>query len=160
MNIPVWWKAALTKIRTLLPQSVNQKLSNDTLLTGAIAALFIFLFWVSSILSPGKPPQIAEFPPLSDEVIVPADVTAPPELTAPSSPESVAIIPPPPPVLTPEQNLIAAIQNQVGQITSQYADGLIQAIQAQFRIAVQTLCGLRELPAHTRQFGGEHDKVV
>lgn len=153
-NLPVWWKAALGKIRTRLPESVNQKLPNDTLLTGAIAALFIFLFWATSVLSPGKPPQIASVPPASPtaptevtlppevivppeaiaspEIVVPPGVQAPPELTAPSSPKPVATISPPPPVLTPEQNLIAAIQNQVAQITSQYADGLIQAIQANF----------------------------
>ncbi|NEO28368.1 MAG: hypothetical protein F6K03_16180, partial [Kamptonema sp. SIO4C4] len=34
--------------------------------------------------------------------------------------------------LTPEQNLIAAIQDQVSEITNEYAEGLIQSIQANF----------------------------
>jgi len=35
--------------------------------------------------------------------------------------------------LTPEQNLIASIENQVAEITDRYADGLIQSIQANFQ---------------------------
>jgi len=35
--------------------------------------------------------------------------------------------------LTPEQNLIASIENQVAEITDSYADGLIQSIQANFQ---------------------------
>lgn len=141
-NLPVWWKAALGKIRSRLPASVNQKLPNDTILSGAIAALFILLFWATSVLSPANPPQIAEVP--SPSPIEPTEVAAPPietpaELSAPSQPESVAIIPPPPPVLTPEQNLIAAIQNQVADITSQYADGLIESIQANFIGSILTV---------------------
>lgn len=37
------------------------------------------------------------------------------------------------PKLTPEQNLIASIQNQVAQITKKYADGLILKIKANFK---------------------------
>ncbi|MFB2967449.1 hypothetical protein ACE1CD_00615 [Aerosakkonema sp. BLCC-F183] len=142
-NLPVWWKATLGKIRSRLPASVNEKLPNDTILSGAIAALFILLFWATSVLSPPNPPQIAEVP--SPSAIAPTEVTAPPpieapaELSAPSEAQPVAIIPPPPPVLTPEQNLIAAIQNQVVEITSQYADGLIESIQANFIASILTV---------------------
>jgi hypothetical protein len=35
--------------------------------------------------------------------------------------------------LTPEQNLIASIENQIAEISDRYADGLIQSIQANFQ---------------------------
>jgi hypothetical protein len=63
-----------------------------------------------------------------------------PELTAPAPEQPIEVSPAgesgeslPPLDLTPEQSLIAAIQDQVTQITNQYADGLIQSIQANFR---------------------------
>jgi len=65
-----------------------------------------------------------------------ANITTPPELTAPAEPQPPRSSPPPEPVptptptfeLTPEQNLIASIENQVAEITG-YADGLIQSIR-------------------------------
>jgi hypothetical protein len=181
-KIPGWWKAFLTKVRQILPESVRQKLPNDTVLTGAIALVLIFIFWVNSLLSPGKPPEVAELPPtfpstppeltVPPEITIPPEVTLPPEeipvseipvpseittppetpvftpvaedekvasgiiapqeLTAPKPPEIIETLLPPPPVLTPEQTLIAAIQNQVADITGEYANGLIVAIEADF----------------------------
>ncbi|MGA9380087.1 MAG: hypothetical protein WBV73_15090 [Phormidium sp.] len=180
----VWglWTAFLTKVRQVLPESVRQKLPNDTVLTGAIALLLISIFWVNSLLSPGKPPQVAEVTPIipstpsevtippeatvSPEVTVPPEdipvseipvpseiatpqetpvftpvpeaekvasgIEAPLELTEPQPPELVETLPPPPPVLTPEQTLIAAIQNQVADIAGEFANGLIVAIKADF----------------------------
>jgi len=86
-------------------------------------------------------------------------ITPPPELSAPEPEQPIATNPPavPAPILspespesppdsnleqpaprpslklTPEQTLIAAIENQVAEVTSAYADGLIQSIQANFR---------------------------
>ncbi len=40
---------------------------------------------------------------------------------------------PPPLKLTPEQKLIARIQDQVAEVSDQYVNGLIQAVQANFR---------------------------
>lgn len=144
----VWYKNAVRKVRTRLPQSVNQKLPNDTILSGAIAALFIFLFWFTSVISPGKPPEVVKIPPSNlpapelttpAEALVPPEITAPPELTAPSPSEPVEIISPPPLILTPEQSLIAAIQKQVSEIVSGYAGGLIQSIQANFQASILTV---------------------
>jgi hypothetical protein len=175
-KIPGWWKAFLTKVRQVLPESVRQKLPNDTVLTGAIALILIFIFWVNSLLSPGNPPQVAEVPPTFPntppevilppeeiaipedipvvEIPVPSEITTPPEtpilspvpeekkvasgikapseLTAPQPPKEIETLPPPAPVLTPEQSLIAAVQNQVANLTGEYANGLIVAIQADF----------------------------
>ncbi|HEY9300245.1 MAG TPA: hypothetical protein VIQ31_28555, partial [Phormidium sp.] len=80
-KIPGWWKGFLTKVRQILPESVRQKLPNDTVLTGAIALILIFIFWVNSLLSPGKPPQVAEVPPTIPST--PPEVTVPPEFTLP-----------------------------------------------------------------------------
>ena len=186
----VWslWTAFLTKVRQILPESVRQKLPNDTVLTGAIALLLILIFWVNSLLSPGKPPQVAEIPstpstpsevtipsediPVSEipampedmpvlEIPVPSEITtpseipvftpvpeeekvasgieAPLELTEPQPPQPIETLPPPPPVLTPEQSLIAAIQNQVADITGEFANGLVVAIQADFPNSFLTL---------------------
>lgn len=144
----VWWNAALAKVRTRLPESVNRKLPNDTVLSGAIAGLFILLFAAISILSPGKAPEAATVQPdtlpareiavspevtASPEANLPPAIEAPAELTAPSAPEAVETIAVPPPVLTPEQSLIAAIQQQVAQLTGEYADGSIESIQANFQ---------------------------
>lgn len=138
----VWYRNAVGKVRTRLPQSVNQKLPNDTILSGALAALFIFLFWSTSVLSPGKPAEVVTVPPAevpAPELTAPVEITAPPELTAPSPSQPVEIVPPPPPVLTPEQSLIAAIQKQVSEIVSDYAGGLIQSIQANFQTSLLTV---------------------
>ncbi len=53
--------------------------------------------------------------------------------------ERPSIAPAPPIALTPEQALLAAIQDQVADITNQYADGLIRAIQANFRTSRLTV---------------------
>ncbi|XWK87720.1 MAG: hypothetical protein U7127_26585 [Phormidium sp.] len=180
----IWglWTAFLTKVRQILPQSVRQKLPNDRVLTGAIALVLILIFWVNSLLSPAKPPQVAEVPPTfpsaPPEVTIPPEATIPPEvavlpeetpvseipvpseitspsetpvftpvpeeekvasgieapleLTEPQPPEIIETLPPPPPVLTPEQTLIVAIQNQVTDIVGGFADGLIVGIKADF----------------------------
>jgi hypothetical protein len=73
---------------------------------------------------------------------------APAELTAPKSAQPIKLAPPPAPVLTPEQSLVATIQKQVAEVTSQYANGLIQSIQANFpssRLQVKVTNGWYEL---------------
>lgn len=145
------WTAVLANIRSLLPENLSSKLS-DTALTGIIAGIAAIGVWTTSALLPGNPPERASVPPLSQ---VPAPtITTPPELTAPAAPEPVESTAPPepqpvestappepepepsptPPLeLTPEQNLIASIENQIAEISDRYADGLIQSIQANFQ---------------------------
>lgn len=137
-KLQVGWNAALGKIRSLLPENLNQKLS-DTALTGVIAGIAVILVWTTSALLPGKPPEVANVP--SSDPVPLANITTPPELTAPAEPQPIEVTPLPEPVptptptleLTPEQNLIASIENQVAEITDSYADGLIQSIQANFQ---------------------------
>lgn len=144
-NILNGWGAVLKKIRSFLPENLSA-LSN-TALTGIIAGTAVILVWTTSVLLPGKPqPTVVANIPDSEPAPTPT-ITPPPELTAPTAPEPVEVTPepievtPPPepepspaPLvqLTPEQNLIASIQNQVAEISDRYADGLIQSIQANF----------------------------
>lgn len=124
MRFVMLWNATLARIRSILPESISQKLSN-TALSGAIAGVLLVVLWTTAALIPGKPPtDVANLPP--------SQITTPPELKAPEAPEPLETVTPPPPVLTPEQNLIASIQNRVTEITSQYENGLIQSIEANF----------------------------
>lgn len=140
------WNGVLGRIRAILPASWNEKLS-DLGLTAAIASLIVVILWTSAAIIPGgtdtkpiagspNPPTITAAPP--EEVAdlpptpTPPAIEAPPELTAPEPPQVLEPEPPPPPVLTPEQSLIAGIQNQVTEITNQYAEGLIQSLNANF----------------------------
>ena len=118
-----FWDATLAKIRSLLPAAWNEKLS-DWGLTSAIAGLVVVILVSTAAILSQTPPQEAQVPPPT--------IDAPPELKAPKPPQPVAEEPPPPPELTPEQSLIAAIQQQVAEITDQYGNGLIQSIEANF----------------------------
>ncbi len=122
-SVQTAWNGVLKLIRGLLPASANQKLS-DWGLTGAIAGTIVLILWISVAVSPDKPVDVTKLPP--------EEIQTPPELTAPKKPQAVEIVSPKPPVLTPEQNLIASIQNQVTGITNQYADGLIQSLEVNF----------------------------
>jgi hypothetical protein len=74
-------------------------------------------------------------------------IPTPPELTSPAEPQPIEVIPspepeptPPPTVeLTPEQTLIAAIENQVAGVSDRFAAGLIQSIQVNFAGSSLTL---------------------
>jgi hypothetical protein len=88
---------------------------------------------------PGKLPEEVTNVPSPEPETTPS-IPTPPELTAPAEPQPVEVIPAPEPEptptptveLTPEQTLIAAIENQVAQISDRFAAGLIQSIQANF----------------------------
>ncbi|MGH7999653.1 MAG: hypothetical protein ACREPR_09560, partial [Brasilonema sp.] len=151
------WSAALGKIRSLLPENLSTKLS-DTALTGIIAGMTVILVWTTSTVFGGKPTEVITVPEVETP---PATITTPPQVETPPTPPAVEEIPPPieeitppsteetpapveetsPPepepeptlLLTPEQTLIAAIENQVAEISDRFALGLIQSIQANFR---------------------------
>ncbi|UIE37184.1 hypothetical protein [Leptodesmis sichuanensis] len=109
-----WWHRVLPQIRRLLPASL-QTLPN-AVLTGAIATLLILLLWLTSSLFFSKSStQIA---------------TPPPPLASPPSPSISAPV---------EQPPIALIQDQVAEITNQYANGLVQSVQANFRASRLTV---------------------
>ncbi|MEO8890227.1 MAG: hypothetical protein ABI417_01620 [Coleofasciculaceae cyanobacterium] len=122
-KVEVFWDKTLAKIRLLLPSTWSEKLS-DWMLTGAIALVLVLLLVTTATLLPETEAQVAKAPPNSIE--------APPELKAPQAPQLLEVEVPPAPELTPEQSLIAGIQNQVAEITSKYGDGLIKSIEANF----------------------------
>ncbi len=122
-SLQVWWDGTLEKVRSLLPASLKEKLS-DWALTGILAGIVVVLLLTSVLLLPQQPKEVVEIPPEKIEM--------PPELTAPGAPQPMKPAPPPKLELTPEQSLIAAIQNQVAEITNQYAEGLILSIETNF----------------------------
>lgn len=138
-RLQAFWDTTLAKVRSLLPQAWNEKLS-DWGLTGAIAGIVVVLLLTTVALLPETPAQEAKAPPNT--------IDAPPELKAPDEPQPLEAVPPPAPELTPEQNLIASIQNQVAEITDQYGNGLIKSIQANFpgsRLVVKVSDGWYDL---------------
>ena len=150
----VWWAKLLAWVRSRLPEDWNENLS-DRALSAAIAGILLLLLWISSGIFSGKPKPasvaIAPSPPATSPVNPPTSPQVkarrpePPGLTKPSGEQPVAqkpavrvspaptVKPSPPLKLTPEQKLIAQIQDQVAEISNQYVNGLIQAVQANFR---------------------------
>jgi hypothetical protein len=169
-----WWQQLLGWVRSRLPESANQKLS-DTALSGAIVGSAFILFWLTSAILSPKPTPVAIVPsptPSPVQVIptpsispvpiaAPTPTPIPPEVKAPEVEQPVKSVPSPAPspmskpsptptlVLTPEQRLIAAIQDQVAEVTEQYANGLIRSVQANFKssqLTVKVGDGWYELP--------------
>ncbi|MGJ5630670.1 hypothetical protein [Nostoc sp. CALU 1950] len=155
------WGGLLRTIRLFLPSNLSTKLS-DTALTGIVTGIAVILIWTTTTVLTGKPTEIATVPPV-EEVPVPTptiitppesvtpepqppeEITPPPEVeTTPPTPEpepEVTPTPTPTPIieLTPEQALIAAIENQVAEISDRIASGLIKSIEANFRTSNLTV---------------------
>ncbi|MEG4287116.1 hypothetical protein QUB68_28830 [Microcoleus sp. A006_D1] len=155
----VLWQSIVRLVRSLLPASTNAKLS-DPILNAGLAAILIVAIGLTFNSFSAKPPQkLATAPipaanqslptfddfvgtgtPNSSDAIansqpIPANFKSNlPDLAAPKKPEPVEIIPPPP--LTPEQSLIAAIQNQVAEITDRLGGGLVKSVEADFSIGL------------------------
>ena len=131
------WSGLLQWVRSRLPDSLGQKL-DDRVLTGAIAGLLVVALWTGSAVLPGKskPPEVAVAPPTA-----PAPQPVPPQVKAPASPQPVPVSPTPKPKptpapalqLSPEQKLIASIQDQVAEVSDRYSSSLIRSVQANFR---------------------------
>ncbi len=123
-----WWDNILGGIRLILPDAINDKVSNLAI-TGIIATVLVLVISTSVLLFPRTLTPIAERP---LEPPQPKVVATPPQLESPAPSEPIEILPPPEPEFTPEQNLIAAIQQQVIDLTSQYPEELIGSIEANF----------------------------
>ena len=161
------WGGLLRTIRLFLPSNLSTKLS-DTALTGIVTGIAVILVWATTTVFTGKPTEIATVPPVEEVPIPTPTITTPPESVAPepqppekiTPPPEVQITPPTPepepepiptptptptltptPIieLTPEQALIAAIENQVAEISDRIASGLIKSIQANFRTSNLTV---------------------
>ncbi len=141
-RLQMGWSSFLSQIRSRLPLSWRQKLSNPVL-TGVIAGTLVLLIWTTAAILPGgKPSTISDLPSPQEP---PAGVGVPPELVAPVPPTTELVEPapvgsPPPPTvqapplapLTPEQQLTVKLQEQVAEAGNQYVDGLVQFLQVDF----------------------------
>lgn len=150
------WGGLLRTIRLFLPSNLSTKLS-DTALTGIIAGIAVILVWTTATVFTGKPTEVATVPPVekvpaptptittppesvAPEPQPPEEITPPPKVEVPPTPEPIPTPTPTPTIeLTPEQALIAAIENQVAEISDRIASGLIQSIQANFRTSNLTV---------------------
>ncbi|QKQ75259.1 hypothetical protein [Nostoc sp. TCL240-02] len=144
------WGGLLRTIRLFLPSNLSTKLS-DTALTGIVTGIAVILVWTTTTVFTGKPTEIATVPPVEEVPAPTPTITTPPEsvVPEPQPPQPPEEITPPEPEpepiptptltptpaieLTPEQALIAAIENQVAEISDRIASGLIKSIQANFR---------------------------
>jgi len=142
-KVSLLWQSIVKLVRSLLPASLSQKLS-DPMLNAAIAAILIVAVGSTLNVLSGKPADKIAIAPSANS----PDIVAPsapksafksklPDLVAPSAPKPVEIALPPP--LTPEQSLIAGIQNQVAEITNRLGGGLVKSIQANFVSSILTV---------------------
>ncbi|WP_088240099.1 hypothetical protein [Calothrix rhizosoleniae] len=87
-------------------------------------------------------PEINPTPSIEEKTLPQPEIIPTPSTEEKSLPES-EVTPTPTPskkiVLTPEQTLIAAIENKVAEISDRFASGLIQSIQANFRTSSLTI---------------------
>ncbi|QOV23465.1 hypothetical protein [Anabaenopsis elenkinii] len=145
------WNRFLRQVRLFLPSKVSNNLS-DRVLTGILALMTVVVVWSSVSIFIPKPTEVATVPPV-EEVPEPIPEATPepiPEPIPQPTPEPIPEpIPQPTPApipeptatleLTPEENLIAAIKNQVAEISDRFASGLIESIQANFRTSNLTV---------------------
>lgn len=122
--------------------SPRKKPQSKTLLTigGIISSVLVIALILANSFSQPKA-QLPESSIISEtptSIEVPEEITqAPPTPIEEKAPEEAIkpkeVVKQPAPLLKPKQTLIAAIQNEVATIASSYAEGLITAVQADFR---------------------------
>lgn len=152
----------LRPVRVLLPTAWNRQLP-DSVLSGALVAIAVLVVWTTNTLFPAPPPEAPEITLLPSPEPVPsiapllpepapalepepAPTESPTPEAEPVAPEPIAEAPPPEPEptpeptpelppfqLSPEQTLIAAIQEDVAEVSDQFVSGLIRSVQANFR---------------------------
>ena len=167
-KVGLLWQSIVKLVRSLLPKSLSEKLP-DPILNAAVAAIPIVILALTLNIFSGKPeakiatapvPKAIESPPTFSDFVAPETLQQPqpigklpdaivpekpkskfksklPDLVAPTAPKPVEIAPPPP--LTPEQSLIAGIQNQVAEITNRLGGSLVKSVQANFASSILTV---------------------
>lgn len=148
---PTLWQRVLQPIRSRLPVSLNTQLS-DPVLGGIVGVTLVVVVTVALNLLPGQPstptlptpvaitPDIPERVPeieTPEPVLEPLPeierpVTTLPDLRAPEQPQPIELTEPPAPKLTPEQYLIASIQNEITRILEKYGGGVVKSLQVNF----------------------------
>lgn len=136
-KVGLLWQSIVKLVRSLLPASFSQKLSDPMLNAAIVAILIVVVSSTLNILS-GKPADkiaIAPSANLSD-IIAPSESQSAkfksklPDLVAPTAPKPLETLQPAP--LTPEQSLIAGIQNQVAETSDRLGGGLVKSFEANF----------------------------
>ncbi|RCJ33042.1 hypothetical protein A6769_26855 [Nostoc punctiforme NIES-2108] len=163
------WGGLLRTIRLFLPSNLSTKLSDTALTGIVTGVAVILLWTTTTIFTGkpteiATVPPVEEVPiptptittppeSVAPEPQPPEEITPPPEvqITPPTPEPEPEPIPTPTPTpiptptptpiieLTPEQALIAAIENQVAEISDRVASGLIKSIQANFRTSNLTV---------------------
>ena len=157
------WDGFLRTFRLFLPSNISNNVS-DTVLTGIFAVIFVVTIGITTFMFIPKSAEVATVPPL-EEVIPPIPVIEPEPIPTPviePEPIPTPVIEPEPiptpvieaeltptPVveLTPEQTLLAAIENQFSDISiavkntkdKNIVSQLIKPINANFRTSDLTL---------------------
>jgi hypothetical protein len=121
-----WWTGILNKIRRLLPRVIGEKIP-DWLITGLLTGSLVTILLVAVISLPKNLPEISSSPSLKDTEVI----ETPAELTAPDVAIPVPITKAKP-RLTPEQSLVAAIQEEITDLTTRYPEGIIATVEADF----------------------------
>lgn len=128
-----WWTGILNKIRRLLPGGISDKIP-DWLITGLLTGSLVTILLVAVVSLPKNSPEIAANIPEVSPISSPEDrevIETPAELTAPDVPIPVPITKAKP-RLTPEQSLVAAIQEEITDLTTRYPEGIIATVEADF----------------------------
>jgi hypothetical protein len=115
-KLQTWWDGVLQSIRALVPETLGSKL-NDFVLTGIISGLVVAILLTTVALIPDRQTELAQLPPTELEVEV--------EVIAPE--------------LTPEQNLMVAIQQKVETILSPYPGNLVESVVANSPLNLLTI---------------------
>ena len=147
------WDGFLRTFRLFLPSNISNNVS-DTVLTGIFAVIFVVTIGISTFTFIPKSVEVATVPPV-EEVIPPKSVIEPEVIPTPVvEPEVIPtpVVEPeatPIPVieLTPEQTLLAAIENQFSEISvsvkntkdKNIISQLIKPLQANFRTSDLTV---------------------
>ena len=157
------WDGFLRTFRLFLPSNISNNVS-DTVLTGIFAVIFVVTIGISTFTFIPKSVEVATVPPVEEVIppksviepeIIPKSVIEPEAIPTPVvEPEAIPtpVIetePTPIPVieLTPEQTLLAAIENQFSEISisvkntkdKNIISQLIKPLQANFRTSDLTV---------------------
>lgn len=161
------WDGFLRTFRLFLPSNISNNVS-DTVLTGIFAVIFVVTIGITTFMFIPKSVEVATVPPV--EAVIPLKSVIEPEVIPPPTPViEPEVIPTPTPVvepeviptpvietettptpvveLTPEQALLAAIENQFSDITiavknmkdKNIISQLIKPLQANFRTSDLTV---------------------
>ncbi len=154
-GLVIQWNRFLRQVRLFLPSNVSNNLS-DAVLSGILAMITVAVIWSTVSIFMQNQTEVATVPPVAEvpapipqpiptpEVIPePEPIPTPEVIPEPEPIPTPEVIPEPQPIpilkLTPEETLIAAIKNQVAEISDRFASGLIQSIQANFRTSNLTV---------------------